>query len=203
MKVINVEQRSEAWHEAKLGMITGKGLKRVVGTPRVRDEYFYVVLAQRLSTEANPDESAMDRGVRLEDEAIAEYEKRTGLKVEKLGLTVHDDNKWIGNSPDGYIKKGNIYVKPVEVKCLSSANHIKAYLTKEVPEEHKPQGIQYFIVNPVAEELDFVFYDPRISKIPFFIITLKRKDLEKEINEAKAKLDEFINDINNALDKII
>jgi hypothetical protein len=135
MKVNNCEQRSEAWHRARLGVVTGTGLKKILGTPKVREGYFYEILAERLSTEANQDESAMDRGVRLEDECVKAYETQKGIKTEAVGFTTRDDNKWIGNSPDRLIKATNgKYTRALECKCLSSANHIKTYLTKEIPE---------------------------------------------------------------------
>lgn len=203
MKIINCEQRSNEWHEARLGVLTGTGLKKILGTPKVRDNYFYEILAERLSTEAEQEESDLARGIRCEDEAITAYEAQKKVKIERIGLCVSDISKWIGNSPDGIIKANGKYTKAIEVKCLSSANHIKTYLTQQIPEEYLPQGIMYFVVNEDLEELDFVFYDNRISKIPFFTITLKRKELEKEIAEATEKSKEFINEVNKTLEKII
>lgn len=199
----NIEQKSQAWHEARLGVVTGTGLKKVLGTAKVRESYFYEILAERLSTEANPEESALDRGVRLESEAIGMYESQKGVKVERIGFIVRDDSKWIGNSPDGLLNSDGKYTKAVESKCLSSANHIKAFHTQQIPEEYVPQGIHYFVVNDDCEEVDFIFYDPRISKIPFFIITMKRSERTEEIKEAHEKVKEFINEVNNALEKII
>jgi putative phage-type endonuclease len=203
MKILNLEQKSEAWHEARLGRVTGTGLKRILGTPKVRESYFYEILAERLSTEANSEESALDRGVRLENEAITAYEAQKGVKVERIGFIERNDCKWIGSSPDGLIATDGIYKKGVEVKCLSSANHIKTYLTQEIPEEYTAQGINYFVVNDDCEEVDFVFYDPRISKIPMFVITMKRSEHEKEIVEALEKVRQFIKEVDEVVIKII
>jgi len=204
IELIDVEQRSEDWHSARLGVVTGTGLKSVIGTPKVRETYFYEILAERLSTEANSDESAMDRGVRLESEAIKEYKTQTNAKISLIGLVKRKDNKWLGYSPDALIEQNNgIYEKDIEVKCLSSAKHIKTYLTQQIPEEYVAQAISGFVVNDDLKERDFVFYDPRISKIPFFIITIKRSDYEIQIAEAKLKVEEFISEVNNTLEKII
>lgn len=204
IKLINVEQRSEEWHRERQGVITGTGLKSVIGTPKVKDTFFYEILAERLSTEANQEESAMDRGIRLESEAIEEYKTRTKAQISLIGLIKRKDNKWIGYSPDGLVEQNNgIYEKDIEVKCLSSAKHIKTYLTKEIPEEYIAQGIMGFVVNDDLKERDFVFYDPRISKMPFFIITMKRSDYEIEIAESKQKVEEFVNEVNNTLKELI
>lgn len=203
MKVYNVEQKTEKWHELRQGRVTGTVLKRILGTPKVREGAFYEIIAERLSTEANSEESAMDRGVRLEGEAIEAYEAQKGVKVQRIGFTSRDDSKWIASSPDGLIEANGRYSKAVEVKCLSSANHIKAWLTQEVPEDYLPQGLNYFLVNDECEEVDFVFYDPRISKIPFFIITLKREDYVKEIEDALVKVKQFIHEVDEVVKTLI
>jgi hypothetical protein len=58
-------------------------------------------------------------------------------------------------------------------------------------------------VNDDLEELDFAFYDPRISSIYFFTITLRRSECLAEIKEAKDKAEQFVKEINEALSKII
>ena len=204
IKLVDVEQRSEDWHKERQGVLTGTGLKSVIGTPKVRETYFYEILAERLSTEANTEESAMDRGVRLESEAIEVYKTQTKAQISLIGLVKRKDNKWIGYSPDGLVEQNNgIYEKDIEVKCLSSAKHLKTYITLQIPEEYIAQGIMGFVVNDDLKERDFVFYDPRISKIPFFIITMQRLDYEMEIAEAKLKAEEFINEVNNTLENLI
>ena len=204
IKLVDVEQRSEDWHKERQGVLTGTGLKSVIGTPKVRETYFYEILAERLSTEANTEESAMDRGVRLESEAIEVYKTQTKAQISLIGLVKRKDNKWIGYSPDGLIEQNNgIYEKDIEVKCLSSAKHLKTFITRQIPEEYIAQGIMGFVVNDDLKERDFVFYDPRISKIPFFIITMQRLDYEMEIAEAKLKAEEFINEVNNTLENLI
>ncbi len=204
MIIHEVEQKSEKWHELRQGRITGTVLKSILGTPIAREKAFYDILAERLSVESNPDESALDRGVRLENEAIAEYEKRFAVKVQRVGFTERDDNKWIASSPDGLIIDENAkYTRAVEVKCLSSSNHIKAFLEQEIPKEFRPQGIQYFCVNDDLERLDFVFYDSRISEIPMHIITLTRKECEKDIALAITAQNEFLNKVEEALSNII
>lgn len=203
MKIIKVEQRSDAWHEARQGRITGTGLKKVLGSPKVRETYFWEIVAERLSNESESQESALDRGVRLEEAAIAAYEAQKGVKVERIGFIERNDCKWLGGSPDGLIASNGVYSKAVEVKCLSSANHIKTYITKQIPEEYEAQGINYFVVNDDCDEVDFVFYDPRISQVPMFVLTMTRKEKEKEIKEALEKARQFINEVNEVVAKII
>ena len=121
----------------------------------------------------------MDRGKRLEDEAIERFAKETGKKVNTdLVLWYRDDDENIAVSPDGYIGK----TEAVECKCLSSARHIEAWLTQEIPDEYEYQVLQYFIVNDSLKTLHFVFYDPRMPK-DFFYFTIHRKRLQRQIEE--------------------
>ncbi|MCV6900789.1 YqaJ viral recombinase family protein, partial [Escherichia coli] len=81
---------------------------------------------------------------RLEEEAVARFVKETGKEVNTdLVIFTRDDNENIAFSPDAYIGDTEV----VEAKCLSSASHIEAWLTQEVPSEYEEQTIQPFIVN--------------------------------------------------------
>lgn len=178
MKILKFENK-EDWLKARLGRITGTRLKDLIvkrGTTKKMG--YYELIAERVALPAS-EENVMERGIRLEDEAIARFEKETSKKVNKdLVIWQREDNENIAISPDGYIGK----TEAVEVKCLSSANHIKALLTKVVPSDYKYQVLQYFIVNDGLKNLYLVFYDPRMPK-DFFWLIVKRNDLEKEITE--------------------
>ena len=169
----------EEWMEARRGRMTGSLIATVFSK---RDKKylkgFYGIIADRVAIPAS-EENRMDRGTRLEDEAIERFAKETGKKVNgDLVLCYREDNENIANSPDGLI--GN--TEAVEVKCLNSASHIEAYLTKKIPGEYKGQMTQYFVVNDKLKKLYFVFYDPRMP-IDFFYLEITRKEVEKEVKE--------------------
>lgn len=173
-------ETKEEWLEARRGKITGSRLKDIIvkrGTGQKLG--FYELIAERIAT-APDEENPMDRGTRLEEEAIARFSKETGKKVDtSLVIWTRDDNESIAISPDGFIGK----TVAVEVKCLSSALHIKAWLTQQIPDEYEMQALQYFIVNDSLKTLHMVFYDPRIPAKDYFVITINRKDVEEKIKE--------------------
>jgi putative phage-type endonuclease len=201
----NIEQRSTEWLEARRGKVTGTGLKKIMGSAKVKSDYFYEILAERLtSVDPNQDgESAMQRGVRLEPEALEVFEKKTKKKIEIAGLCVDDKNEWIANSPDGLIKNKGKYTEAVEIKCLSSANHLRIWLENKIPEDHMPQVVQYFVLNKDLQMLHFVSYDPRMTIHPLHIIKVERKNIEDIIKEAREAEESFINEINAKFDEII
>jgi exodeoxyribonuclease (lambda-induced) len=204
MQILNLEQRTPEWLEARRGKVTGTGLKKILGRPQTRTDYFYEVLAERLTSEGLEEgESAMQRGVRLEPEALEAFEAKTKKKVEIAGLCVDDQNEWIANSPDGLIKVKGKYREAAEIKCLSSANHLKVWLENKIPDDHMAQAMQYFILNKDLEILHFASYDPRMTMHPLHIIKLKREDIEEDIAKAKEAEEKFINEVNAKFDEIV
>lgn len=194
---INLYQNKEDWMFARRGKITGSRLKDIVvkrGTGKKKG--YYELIAERLAIEPDT-EDVMARGNRLEPEAMERFIKETGKKVDtSLVIWTRDDNESIAISPDGFIGK----TEAVEVKCLSSASHIEAWLTQEIPSEYEMQVYQYFIVNDNLETLYLTFYDPRIPCKDFFFLTINRKDIQEQVDEyleyqktTLAEIDQIVN----------
>lgn len=202
MIIHNIEQRTDEWHLIRKGKVTGTGLKRIVGSKTTRQNYMYELIAEKLSIGVPDDESAMARGIRLEDEARKRYEEYIGKKVTVFGFLQSDENEDVGASPDGYIDKKKLD-HACEIKCLSGANHVRAFLENKVPEEYYPQGIQAFIVNKELKQLDFVFYDPRMPDLDFFVIEIKRKDVEEDIDAYQNAEFDFIKEVNEIVADIV
>ena len=176
MKIIDVEQGTQEWLDYRKGKISGTMISALYSKRGNRKIGFYELIAERLAIDPD-DENRMDRGLRLEDEAIEKFTEKTGKKVERVGICAHDKYPSIINSPDGLIKDGKFYTEAVEVKCLSSPRHLQALVENKVPDEYEAQKLQYFIVNPKLNTLYFVFYDDRVRSNPLHIIEIHRKDL--------------------------
>ena len=201
MRILNIEQGSDEWHEFRKGKISGTRLGEVYSPRGSRKLGFYEIIADRLAIEAD-DENVMDRGLRLEDEAIALFEKNHKKKVERVGVCISDINENIIQSPDGLIKNGKVYSEAVEVKCLGSARHIQAIIENEVPKDYHTQMIQYFIVNESLERLYFVFYDPRLVAKPFPCIEVTRESLGDKIALFQAFQLEQLRDIDQIVEEL-
>jgi len=205
MRILNVEQRTLPWYEARAGVITGTKLKQVVTEPRSKSEKLsetakkmvYEIVSEKL-TPCRPQEILTDAilwGQEYEAEALKEYEKRTGQKVMVAGFCLHDKYDHMGFSPDGFVLKKVKLRKIVEVKCpYSSKNHIRHIVDEGFMwEEHKWQVIQGLLVNTEATEVDLVSYDPRmvLESLRLHIINIKRKDVMEDIKKARKKTREF------------
>lgn len=185
MLTLNFETKEE-WLKARKGRITGTGLGDI--TPKVRGEGkkigFYQLAADKLTIEeeGDIDESDMERGTRLEPEALEVFAKKIGKKVDTgLKLWVRSDEQSLAVSPDGTIGKK----AAVDTKCLGSARHLEAFVTQRLPSDYEMQKLEYFIVNDDLETLYFAFYDPRFisEKLKFFVLEFHRKDLEEDIKK--------------------
>lgn len=202
MQISLNQQNTDAWYLERRGVITGSKLgDLVVYRGNKRKIGFYEIMAERIGIK-DDSEDPMERGHDLEPVAIETFELQTGKKVTKVGLCKSDKNPYIGLSPDGFIENNGKYTEAVEVKCLSSANHLRAYFEKEIPSDYEEQVVQYFIVNEDLETLHFVFFDPRITALPYFVIKVERaevadriKELEEYQIKALAEMDEMINQL--------
>ena len=181
----------ETWKAYRTGKITGTKADIAVpkrgGSERIG---FYELIAERLSvSDADfggyvPNETPMDRGTRLQKYAVDRFRKEMGKGAsENLVIWVRDDNQSIAVSPDAVVSD----TEAVETKCLSSARHVEAYLTNEVPDEYKRQCLQYFVVNDLLKQLHLCFFDPRIPCKAFFYLTINREECEEKLGETPEK----------------
>lgn len=132
MIVLNCEQGSQEWIDARLGIPTASQLHRVL-TPKTAelskqaDDYINELVAEwALGRPAEDFDTTifMDRGKELEPEAFAWYELEHNCDVEKVGFVLRDDRS-VGCSPDGLIPNG----PGLELKCPSAKQHVEYMLT--------------------------------------------------------------------------
>lgn len=201
----DIIQGTPEWFQKRKGVITGTTLKGIMGTPKARQDAIYEMVAERLTVgvEDNDNyESPMDRGTRLEPDAIAQFEIETGKTVERTGFVEHDDNSLIGYSPDGLILDTDD-TEDVEVKCPGGKNYVKMWLTNQIPEEYLWQVVQAFVVNPKLQKRFFVGYNPDISIHPIHIIESTREEIADHIERAKVAQDTFLGEVDEILKTLI
>lgn len=195
MKIINCEQRSDEWREARLEKITGTRLADAIGTPAKQMSLIHELIAEALT--GQPKEvyanQAMQRGAEAEDYAVAEYEQFAGEITEAVGFCISDKYPWLALSPDRLIRRDGKYKKGVEIKAPNTETAVKYIIGGRIPTEYMGQALDYFLVNEDLEELDFAIYDPRIKhdKYRLVVFRLERKDIAQELAAAEAKLIQF------------
>lgn len=179
--------------------VTLKALEEKAQNEAKRKIGSYQLIADRLGIPAD-EEKPIDRGHRLEKEAIAEFVKMTGKKVDdSLVMWTRDENDNIAYSPDGSVIGEEA---TVEIKCLGSARHIEALITNEIPSEFEFQKLQSFIVNDKQETLYFCFYDPRLIAKPFIFFTVTRAEVAEAIETYRAYQENELNWVNEWVNKL-
>ena len=107
MQIINVEQGSEEWLRARLGVPTASCYSKLItsqGKSSAQAEgYINELIGQRITGEIPETfkSDAMERGNELEPQARAYYELVTDNNVEEVGLIINEIGA--GCSPDGLV----------------------------------------------------------------------------------------------------
>lgn len=138
MRIIDCEQRSAAWFEARLGkptassfceIVTASGKARTAKGPRA---YMLSLLGERLTRQPARGftTQAMERGVELEASARAWYEFTTGASVREVGFILNESGRW-GCSPDGI---GDGF--GLEIKCPGLPVFMDFAAGGDIPEDH-------------------------------------------------------------------
>lgn len=207
MKIYRTEQQSQEWLDARRGKVMGSKVKGVRLQSRNSDKRyatFWEVIAEKMAIAADG-EPPIDRGHRLEGEALAAASKILGLEFDAdPGMWISDLDDDIGVSPDGAepVEGDALPTYGGEVKCLSSANHLRFIFEdrlakkddgyqaiESVPNEEKhyfrDQVLQYFVVNEKLEKMFFILHDDRIvlDHLVTYIITINRADVAHLIED--------------------
>jgi hypothetical protein len=135
----DLEQGSDAWHDARRGIITASVVGQLItpGTIRPASNDKSRALIAQLAAERITGRSDsvfvnddMMRGNLHEPIARDRYEEVHNVEVRQVGFAIRDD--WgfpIGASPDGLVgDEGGI-----EIKCPRAKTHIQTILADEVP----------------------------------------------------------------------
>ena len=183
-----IEQRSEAWFQARLGKVTASAVADVLaktktGVSASRGNYLIKLAIQRVTgqIEESYTNEAMQWGIDNEDQARVAYEVASGNFVDQVGFVDHEIIDWFGCSPDGLVNNDGL----VEIKCPNSATHWEYYKTKEVPKKYFIQ-MQAQMSCTGRKWCDFVSFDPRMpEKSQLLIIRVPRDNTFIDLMETE------------------
>jgi len=198
MIIYEIDQRSEAWHQARCGRITGTRFKFLMAGENtktyndlVKDIAGEILTGKMEETYHN---EIMERGVEMEEEARKEYENIFDIQVNQVGFIIPDEDdpyhEWIGISPDGIVDDGLL-----EIKCPLMKTHL-TYIEKGVlPAEYRYQ-VQGQLFVTGLNHCDFMSYFPDLK--PFIIRVSPDQELHEEF---RRRLDQFLLDVADLLEK--
>jgi putative phage-type endonuclease len=200
VKVLDVEQGSEAWLQARLGKVSASRMADVTARTRSgygasRANYAAELIAERLT--GTPAErytnAAMAWGTEKEPDAKDAYCFLRDAEIVPVGLVLHPTIAMACASPDGLIGDDGL----IEVKCPLSATHIDTLLSETIPEKYVKQ-MMWQMACTGRQWCDFVSFDPRLpAEMQVFIRRVPRDnalilELEQETVKFLAEIDQTI-----------
>jgi hypothetical protein len=193
----NIDQGSEAWERARLGIPTSSSFSKIItptGHPSKQwKKYAYHLIAERCLQRPvdTYTSSAMQRGKDFEAWAADDYELQTGNEVQLIGFMTNDEGT-IGCSPDRLVGDEGL----LEIKCPLPQTQIEYLLTGEIDREYWPQLHGQLYISG-RKWVDIIAYNP---ELPRSIIRVER-DIEF-IACLEKLLTQFNDFIGQVMDKI-
>lgn len=183
--IIEAEQRSEAWFEARLSRVTGsmasniwdktKKGERIAGWTSYQDQ----LLAEALTGISADDVYVtrdMQRGIELEPVARNALARQLGVRIRETGFLAHKTIR-AGSSLDGDIDD---FRAVVELKCPKTTTHLRYIEANVVPDTYMGQGLHNLYVSG-AEVLYFGSFDDRLPPhLQLFVKEVNAKDMPLE-----------------------
>lgn len=197
MIVLDHEQRSPEWFEARCGVPSASYFDKIVkmdGSPsKQRKKYMYKLAGEFVSgvAEESYQNAAMMRGTELEPEARGLYEAITGKQVQEVGFCIEDHRRY-GCSPDGLVGEDGA----IEIKCPNIATHVGYLIDNKLPSDYFQQVQGVLLVTGLAW-CDFVSYYPGLN--PLIIRVKPNKGFLKK---ARKELDIFCGELAEVIEKI-
>jgi putative phage-type endonuclease len=199
MKIIECQQGSEEWYQARLGKVTGTGFQKVLakGQGKTRKSYMMQLAAERLTglCQESFTNAAMELGTENEPAARACYEAVNDVSVLQVGFCESDIEHMVGVSPDGLVDNDGI----IEIKCPNTTTHIDYILKNKPPTTYKAQ-IQGILWVTGRQWCDFISYDPRMKSRKYFCLRIQRD--EEYINNLDSQVLIFLDELQELMDKI-
>lgn len=194
--VLDMEQRTAEWFEARLGRATASKADCVIAKPKndgaepyKRRDYRIQLALERLTGRSADDtfvSKEMQRGTDLEPAAMAAYESHTGVIAMPVGFYQCVDIM-AGCSPDGVIDGGRGLLS---LKCPKSSTHLSYLRAGVMPSDYVPQMLHEFLVTG-AEFYEFVSFDDRMPEdLQLFIVRTERD--EAAVRAYQAALSQFL-----------
>ena len=198
MKILNIEQGTKEWLDARRSMITGTKLDDVNGTALAQVQLVCELIAEEATEQTKMIRATdeMERGNAEEEFAVKLFEEVHGKELVRGGMWLSDEYDYLACSPDAYIvdASGDV-LEAVEVKnpdsktvifdrLVNLVSHDELGLTKSkipflgIPAQYKYQCLNYFLVNRKLQKLHFVIHDARFidPKAKLTVVTLNREN---------------------------
>lgn len=191
-------QGTQAWFEARIGMLTSSRIadavrkrKRGDGELQARADLRLELAVERVTQKPSQHfvSTWMERGAQLEPLARAAYELRVEKEVRPIDFVLHPQIEWSGCSPDGAC--GN---ELIEIKVPKPETHAQYLLGDCVPKMYLEQMYWQLACCPECESNTFISWCPDFPE-PLDIFTCRLPRDEKVIAAMEAEARKFLDEV--------
>lgn len=191
IQIIECEQNSEQWFQARIGRITASNMHTLMGNGKTRDGILLNKAAEIITGNIDQTQSFSNdqtqRGHELEQEAINAYAEKNKTEVKQVGFVVLDD--FVGVSPDGLIGEHGL----VEIKCPNNKNYLDQIISdkRSISQQYITQmQMQMYVCE--RQWCDYTIYNPNFEN-SLHTIRLNRDEnyinhIKQEIERAKKQI---------------
>lgn len=197
MIILDVEQGSDKWFEARIGKVSASNFGKIItpgGKKSTQSKSYMngliaeIMMNRKLDTYQS---QVMLEAIETESEAREYYEFQTDSEVKQVGLVYMDESKTVSCSPDGLLKS-----KGLEIKCPIPSTQIEYLIKGTIPGTYIPQVQGSMLVTGLSR-WDFLSYHPELSQL---LITVDA-DYEYQA-KLKVYLDDFVKEMKAAIKQI-
>jgi predicted phage-related endonuclease len=193
-------QGTPEWFADRLGNLTASRMADATATTKTgwgasRANLMAQLIAERLTgvPSVGFQSEAMARGKEIEPQAIAEYEFRFDVEVERVGYVPHPTIPRTGASPDGLIGEDGL----IELKSPNTATHIETLMGQNIKGVYMKQ-MQWQMACTGRKWVDFVSYDPRLPARMALVIERVERD-DKMITQLEGDAREFLRELDDKM----
>ena len=168
-----LQQRTDAWYNARKGKLTASNLGGLLGQVSYTSRKEAYKRARGKGQFAGND--ATRWGTDNEPNGIKDYMVKSGNHVIATGMHIHKTYNWLAGSPDGFIGEEGL----LEVKCPYNVKRDGTRAHKTIPGHYYIQMIALMEICD-REWCDFTSWEPRESN--FFRVYRDRETMDVLMN---------------------
>jgi len=201
MEILNMEQGSEEWLNARKGRATASEFSKIItstGKPSKQAEGYM----RRLARECVIDDPHVFMGNKHtewghdnEPHARDLFTEIKGFEVDEVGFVISDKLQVVGCSPDGLISDDGEYIAGLEIKCPQVDTHVDYLLEGVLPSAYKLQVHGSMAVTGL-DSWWFMSYFPGLNPL---IIKVERDGFTRMIED---RLEEFVLQYQDVIQKV-
>lgn len=199
-----IEQGTDEWKRARLGMVTASRIADVTARTKTgwgagRANYMAELIAEILTGSPRDTftNAAMQWGTETEPQARAAYSFMFDADVTEVGFVLHPTIGGSGASPDGLVGSDGL----VEIKCPNTSTHLDTLLGAEIDGKYIKQ-MQWQMACTGREWCDFVSFDPRLpERMQLHCRRVERDD--ETIRGLETAVLEFLDELRGKVDRLL